>query len=362
MQEVFCVIMAGGSGERFWPRSRKDKPKQLLNLFGSETLLEQTVLRLNGFIPDDHIFIITNSSYQEQIRTLCSQLPPENIIGEPCKRDTAPCVALAAGIVKAKAKTDDPVILVLPSDHFICNRNAMLNDLKICMEYAVKRNALATVGIIPSRPSPDYGYIECGDTLDPQNGVHRAARFLEKPDEKTAAELLAKGNCKWNSGMFVFPLPVLLAEMERNAPDLLAFAEAVAAAWGTDAFDATLCEQFRNIRKISIDYALMEHASAIIVKDASFDWDDIGNWTALRNHLEPDERDNVSSGSNLLLDCTNCIAYTEKGAGVLAGIDLKDMILIKTADAVLVAPVSSAPKIKTLLAKFGDREGFGKYL
>ena len=162
--------------------------------------------------------------------------------------------------------------------------------------------------------------------------------------------------------MFLFSLPVLLEEMKRNAPDLLAFTDAVAADWGTDAFDATLRKQFRNIRRISIDYAIMEHASSIIVKDASFDWDDIGNWTALRNHLEPDERDNVSSGSNLLLDCTNCIAYTEKDAGVLAGIDLKDMILIKTADAVLVAPVSSAPKIKTLLAKFGDREGFGKYL
>ena len=192
--------MAGGRGERFWPFSRKDRPKQMLNLLGEGSLLEQTLLRLQGFVGEQNIFIITNQDYVEQIRGFCSQLPPENVIGEPCARNTAPCMALAAGITKAMAKTDDPVMMLLPSDHYITNRNAMISDFSVCIENAVKHDALATIGIVPDFPSTEYGYIECEKKLDDQSGIASVKRFREKPSADEAARMLATGKYKWNSG------------------------------------------------------------------------------------------------------------------------------------------------------------------
>ena len=362
MIEIFCVIMAGGRGERFWPRSRKSRPKQMLNLLGDEVLLEQTVLRLQGFVPPENILIITNCDYVEDIRQLCSQLPAENIVGEPCGRDTAPCTALAAGIVKAAAKTDDPVMLMLPADHYILNRNAMIRDFTVCCETAVKMDALATIGISPTTPSPEYGYIECGEMLNEEQRIFKVNRFLEKPTVEVAARLLEQGNFKWNSGMFAFPLKTIMRELKKQVPDLEAFADRLASAWGKENFDWVLDEEYGKVRKISIDYAVMEHADSIIVREASFDWDDIGNWTALRNHFPMDEQGNVINESTLLLDSKNCIVFSEDKDSVIAGVDLEDMILIKTSDAILVCPVTSVGKIKKLLAAFSLEDRFSKYL
>ena len=359
-QEVFCVIMAGGRGERFWPYSRKDRPKQVLNLLGGASLLEQTILRLQGFVSERNIFVITNRDYAERIRALCSQLPPENVIGEPCVRDTAPCMALAAGIVKASARTADPVMFLLPSDHFVTNRNAMIADFEVCCESALKHDALATIGIVPGFPSPDYGYIECGERLS--EGVSLVKRFREKPSAEAAAELLASGNFKWNSGMFVFPLKTIRKEMQKSAPDLLELSDRIAAAWGRAEFSSVLATEYAAVRKISIDYAIMEHAEKVIVKDATFDWDDIGNWTALRNHFPADENGNVLPSSAVLLDCRNCIVFSEDRSSVIAGVDLENMILIKTKDAVLVCPEKSTARIKALLAKFSGAPRLEKYL
>lgn len=362
MPEIFCFVMAGGRGERFWPLSRKNRPKQMLNLLGGESLLEQTVLRLQGFVPEKNIFIITNRTYTEQIRALCSQLPPENVIGEPCVRDTAPCMALAVGIVKALAQTDDPVMFLLPSDHYITNRNAMIADYRICSEYAVKEDALATIGIVPDHPSPEYGYIECGERIDETDKVSSVKRFREKPSAETAAQFLAAGNYKWNSGIFAFPLKTIRREMRKNAPDLLALSDKIAAAWHTPEFPAVLAREYEAVRKISIDYAIMEHAERVIVKDASFEWDDIGNWTSLRNHFPADKDGNVLSPSSFLLDCKNSIVFSEDQSSVIAGIDLEDIVLIKTADAVLVCPVKSVAKIKSLLSGFSNDPKFQKFL
>ena len=359
-QEVFCVIMAGGRGERFWPYSRKARPKQMLNLLGGAPLLEQTVLRLQGFVSEKNIFIITNGAYVEQIRALCSQLPPENVIGEPCVRDTAPCMALAAGVVKAAARTADPVMFLLPSDHFVTDRNAMIADFGVCCESALEHDALATIGIVPDRPSPDYGYIECGEKLS--GNVSRVKRFREKPSVEEAARLLASGDFKWNSGIFAFPLKTIRREMQKNAPDLLALSDRIAAAWGTAEFSPVLAKEYEAVRKISIDYAIMEHAEKVIVKDATFDWDDIGNWTALRNHFPADEDGNVAPTPAVLQGCRDCIVFSEDGSSVIAGIDLEEIVLIKTADAVLACPVKSLGKIKALLGKFSGDPQLQKFL
>ena len=359
-QEIFCVIMAGGRGERFWPYSRTARPKQMLSLLGGASLLEQTVLRLQGFVSEKNIFIITNGNYAEQIRTSCSQLPPENVIGEPCVRDTAPCMALAAGVVKAAARTEEPVMFLLPSDHFVTDRNAMISDFEVCCGSALEHDALATIGIVPDHPSPDYGYIECGDGIS--EGVSRVKRFREKPSAEEAARLLASGNFKWNSGIFAFPLKTIRREMQRNAPDLLGLSDKIAAAWGTAGFSSVLKAEYEAARKISIDYAIMEHAENVIVKDASFGWDDIGNWTALRNHFTADEEGNVAPTPAVLQGCRDCIVFSDDGSTVIAGIDLEGIVLIRTADAVLACPVESLGKIKTLLKKFAADPRLQKFL
>lgn len=362
MSEVFCVIMAGGRGERLWPLSRKSKPKQLLDLQGNGLLLEQTLLRLQGFAAPENTLIITSCEYADQIRSLCSQLPPGNVIGEPERRNTAPCVALAAGIVQRSARTENPVMVVLPADHSIVGRNAMIADFEECCECALKNDALATIGIMPDVPSPEYGYIECGTAMDGWKKISRVRRFVEKPPVEDAKKLLETGNCRWNSGMFVFPLRTFRKELERQMPELLTFVDRIAAAGGKDEFEEVLASGYGKLPKISIDYAIMEHAQDVIVRDASFGWDDIGSWTALRKILPHDENGNVTSGETFLLDSRNCIVFSKGDASLVAGVDLEDMIIVRTADAVFVCPVRSSGKIKDLMAGFSKQKRFEKFL
>lgn len=362
MPEIFCVIMAGGRGERLWPRSRKNRPKQMLNLLGDQTLLEQTLLRLQGFAAPGNTLVITSCEYVDDIRSLCPQLPAENIIGEPERRNTAPCIALAAGIVQRSARTENPVLVVLPSDHSILGRNAMISDFEECCACAIETDALATIGIMPDAPSPEYGYIECGNAIDGWNKISQVRRFVEKPPVEKARKLLDAGNCRWNSGMFVFPLRTLRAEMKRQTPELLAFADGVAAARDRDAFAELLVAEYGKLPKTSVDYAIMEHAENVIVRDASFGWDDIGSWTALRKILPQDENGNVTSGQTFLLDSRNCIVFSEGDASLVSGIDLEDMIIVRTADAVFVCPIRSSGKIRELMAGISKQARLEKFL
>lgn len=362
-ENIYAVIMAGGRGERFWPECRANRPKQLLNLFGNAPLIEQTVLRLQGFVPFHNILIITNEVYLERIRALLPQIPPDNIIGEPCARDTAPCVALAAGVVKAKAGSEDAVMILLPADHFIVRQQAMIADLKACAGAVAGRHAIATIGITPYAPSPNYGYIECGEPLAHSGGTFfKVRRFTEKPSVEEAERLLAQGNYKWNSGMFVFSVKTILEEMRIQAPDLHSFAEDAALHWQTEKFSAKRQEDFGRLRRISFDYAIMEHASGILVLEAGFDWDDIGNWTSLRNHYEADGDNNVVHASAELLDCKDCIVFSGDADRLIAGIDLRETVIIQTPDVTLVAPVSSTQKIKQLLEKLSAKKEKQKYL
>ncbi|MBQ9502566.1 MAG: mannose-1-phosphate guanylyltransferase [Lentisphaeria bacterium] len=362
MSEIFCVIMAGGRGERLWPRSRKNSPKQMLNLLGDGALLEQTLLRLQGFAAPENILIITGCEYVDRIRSLCSQLPTENIIGEPERRNTAPCVALAAGIVRRTARTGDPVLVVRPADHAIVGRNAMISDFEECCECAVKTDSLATIGIMPDAPSPEYGYIECGDAIAGWDKISQVRRFVEKPPVEKARKLLEAGNCRWNSGMFAFPLRTLLAEMKKQTPELLTFVDRVAAVRSKDEFAEVLASEYGKLPKTSIDYAIMEHAEKVIVRDASFGWDDIGSWTALRKILPRDENGNVRSGETFLLDSRNCIVFSDGDASLVSGIDLEDMIIVRTADAVLVCPVRSSGRIRELMAGISREKRLEKFL
>jgi len=362
MPEIFCVIMAGGSGERFWPKSRKKNPKQLLSLLGAASLIEQTVSRLAGFVAPEKILVITNRLYAEKIHNLCPEIPEKNIIGEPCAKDTAPCMALASGIVKAKAETENPLIIVLPADHYIPNREAMIADFKEAGNAAMKENAIVTVGIIPTFPSSDYGYIECGQPVPGYDKVFQVSRFLEKPTIANAEKFLKAGTFKWNGGIFLFTLNTIIREFTNHAKDMACLLNQTAESFLTEHFEDTLNKMFSDIRKISFDYAVMEHTKHVLTKDAAFDWDDVGNWTALRNYRNKDSGNNIVSGPVSLLDCENCIVYVDGQDQLIAGIDLKDMVIVKTPDAILITPSSSTPKIKTLLKQISVRDGGEKYL
>lgn len=360
MPDIYAVIMAGGKGERFWPMSREEKPKQMLNLFGEISLIEQTVMRLNLFLPFEQILIVTNQKYVMQIQKLLPQLPEENIIGEPMGRDTAPCVALAAGIVKAKSGGEEAVMFLLPSDHCIVNVNALIKDFGSMAEFARTHCALVTIGIKPNFPSSDYGYIECAESIEGSNAF-QVRCFREKPDRKTAEEFLKSGNFMWNSGMFAWRVSTILKEIKKNAPELALLAENITKAWGTDEFPEIFKREYENSPRISIDYAVMEKAEKILVLPASFDWDDIGNWTALRNHIKQDDNNNVVHGNAELVDCRNCIIYVED-EHLISGIDLDNLVIIKTADATLVCKDTSTSRIKELLKKISSKKKFIRHL
>ena len=264
--------------------------------------------------------------------------------------------------MKALAETSDPQIVFLPSDHAITNRAAMIADLEACSRAARQYDALATIGIAPTYPCTSYGYIECGAEAEDAGRMFHVTRFLEKPDSDVAKQLLAQGNYKWNSGIFLFPLRTLRRELKEHAPELLALSAAVTDAWGTEQFPAVLEREFRAVPKISIDYAIMEHASAILLREASFAWDDVGNWASLRNHFPADADGNVGNGSALLLDCRNCIVFTDTPDQMIAGIDLDNMVVVKTKDALLVSPSASVAKLKRLLSEASGSEAFGKFL
>ena len=354
MEHRYAVIMAGGRGERFWPESREERPKQMLALFSEKSLIEQTVLRVHGLVPHENMLILTNRAYVETMRGLLPEIPPENIIGEPARRDTAPCIALASGIVRAC----DPkgVMMVFPADHVITGHAAFTADMTLACGEAQK--ALVTLGIRPAFPSPDYGYIEA-ETEEKVSGVRR---FVEKPAREEAVRLVRAGNFYWNAGIFAWGTDVIRAEFEQAAPDLGAFMDRTACRWGTAGWREFLETEFPEQRKISIDYAVMEKSSRIRVVRADFEWDDVGNWNSLRNHIPADDGGNVLVGTTRLLNCRECIVFSRDKEHLVAGIDLKDMVVIHSGNATLVCPNSSTAKLKELLKGMGDDVSLANYL
>ena len=344
--KLYCVIMAGGKGERFWPQSREDRPKQLLNLLSPVSMLEQTVARIQPLLPVENILILTNSSYVAAIRKLLPEIPADNIIGEPARRDTAPCVALAAGIVSAKSGNDpEAVMMLLPADHCIVNAAQFRADLECAAKEA--ESTIVTIGIQPDSPSSDYGYIECRAKT---GKVSEVSRFVEKPSMERAKEMLATDNYYWNAGMFIWQTGTIMKEFSRHAPQLAEFARNTAANWNSNKFTDFLAEEFPRQEKISIDYAILEKTDSIKVVRADFDWDDVGNWTSLRNHLQADEKGNIVSGNVKLLDCSNSIVLSDTPDELLTAVDQDNTIIIKSGNATLVCKDTSGAKIKKLLA------------
>ena len=347
---MYALILAGGSGERFWPLSRKSRPKQLLRLVSNKTLLEDTVARLKGLVPRDRILILVNVDQEAAVRKLLPSFPKENIVAEPDKRDTAAAVALGTGWIAARDHS--ATMLVLPADHLISDGAAFRKTLALAAEAAEETGELVTIGIKATWACPGYGYIEQGKIVRlknraEENLVHRVIRFREKPNVDLAESFLRKGNFRWNAGMFVWSVPTVLSEFNRHAPELGRFISQLRA---PGKFNAVLQEQFHKLPRISFDYVIMEKADRVLVVEAGFDWDDIGSWRAVANYFNKDDCGNSANCAITALDSANNIVFDQDGV-TIALLGVQDLIVVRTADAILVCHRHHAEKIKNLVGK-----------
>jgi mannose-1-phosphate guanylyltransferase len=349
MSNVFyALVLAGGSGERFWPLSRKSTPKQLLRLISSHSLVEETVMRLDGLVPKENILVLTNQEQETAIRRLLTGYPEENILAEPEKRDTAAAIALGVGLIAARDRS--AAMVVLPADHRIADKAAFQADLKGAAEVAQTSGALITIGITPTWACPGFGYIERGAEIEGGGGF-QVVRFREKPDPDLAEAFVRSGNFYWNSGIFVWSVNSILTQFNRHAPDLSAF---VAAIRNSPNPKSVLSEQFRHLRKTSIDYAIMEKASRVVVKPAKFDWDDVGSWTALSKYLKKFPGDNAANCSVTFEAATNNIIYSDTKTHV-ALLGVSDLVVVQTSDAILVCHRHEVENIKKLVRLVPER-------
>jgi mannose-1-phosphate guanylyltransferase len=353
MQDVYAVIMAGGSGTRFWPLSRRAWPKQFLALAdGSESLLQSTVRRIQGLVPSERILVVTSHLHSEATRQQLPELPPENVLAEPAARNTAPCVAWAAGHVSAR----DPraVMMVLPADPHIGDEAAYRALLEVACR-AARPGGLVTIGVSPTRPETGYGYIETGDQLD--SGVLRVQRFVEKPDLELARQFLRDGRFLWNSGMFFFRSDVILAEYERQLPDLHGFARGYCEALKHGgAADAHVAAQYAQLTSVSIDHGIMERARDVRVVPGSFGWYDIGSWTTAWELAHKDAQGNAVLSEASLVDAKNCYVRGSTPGKIIALIGVEDLVVVDTEDALLVMPRERAQDVRRVIDDLARRD------
>lgn len=347
----YALILAGGSGTRFWPLSRNRQPKQLLDLFGDGTLLEQTISRLEGLVPTENILILTNEAQEAKTREIASMLPAENIFAEPAKRDTAPAVALGIGLIAAR--DPEATMMILPADQLIQDTDAFQEVMQDALKVAYQSNALVTIGLKPTWACPSYGYIERGSKAtitgcEVTNTPFEVSRFREKPNPELAEKFLADGNFAWNAGMFIWSLPAVLGQLEKHASELRNFVKELCQS--TD-LPATVSTQFPDLTPISIDYALMEKADRVLNIEATFDWDDVGSWISIAKYLPHQENDNSANTELTSLDAENNIVFNADHGKKIALLGVSDLIVVQTDDAILVANRHQADSIKKLSDK-----------
>jgi mannose-1-phosphate guanylyltransferase len=349
-EHTYAVIMAGGGGTRLWPVSRKGKPKQLLPLLGKETLFQSTVARLEALFPPERILVVTVAEQAREMREQVPAIPAENYLIEPSPRGTASVVALAASVLKKR----DPqaVMAIQTADHHIRNRDLFNYLIKAALEVADQKY-LVTLGITPTFPSTGYGYIQQGESLsgDYKYPVYTVKRFKEKPDEVTAQQLLSSGDHSWNSGMFVWRVDTILAEIERQMPDLFRAVDEIASAWDTSNRDEVLRSRWQELKSQTIDYGIMEKAERVAVLPAGgLGWSDVGSWDSLFEVLMPDMNGNVDThGQHLALDTHNTLVYGGNNQRLVVTIGLDDMVVVDTDDALMICKVDQSQKVKDVV-------------
>jgi mannose-1-phosphate guanylyltransferase len=362
MSERFVVIMAGGRGERFWPQSREATPKHLLPIVGDKTMLAQTVDRVAGVVPRENVLVLTTQAQLEGCRRACPDLPPDNIVAEPMGRDTAAATGLAMLLVKQRSPT--AAFAMLPADHVIKDTAEYALLLGIAFESAEAADVLVTLGIKPAAPETGFGYIQQAGLWRKIGGrdVMAVKRFVEKPNLETAKGYLASGEYYWNAGMFVWRVPVVEAALQAHAPELyLGLAKLEVAAKLAGGWAAALPDVYPTLKKVSVDYALMEKSTNVVVVPATFDWDDVGAWPAIAKHFTPDGHGNVLRGHAMVEGGTHNIVISTDGH-LVGVIGVSDLVVVHTPEATLVCPKDKAQEIKSLLKRLGEDPAKKKFL
>lgn len=355
-QHTYVAIMAGGVGSRFWPASREDRPKQFLDITGTgKSLLRLTFERFLKLTEADKIFIVTNGKYAAQVREHLPEISDNQILCEPSRNNTAPCVAYTA--FKLHCLDPDANFVIAPSDALIINESLFVNNLKQALAYTAENEAMVTLGISPDSPHTGYGYIQFKNQGD--NGIYPVARFTEKPDLPTAKDFLLDGRYLWNAGIFVWRASTILKAYEQYAPDIHAILQQGVGCYNTTEEQAFIDEFYPQTPSISVDYAIMENAKNIHVIPAQFGWSDLGAWGALYQENPKDENGNVVSGEQIILqDTHNSLVRAPKDKLVLVG-GVDDLMVIDEGDVLLVYPLNREQEIKelrkTVSEQFGDR-------
>ena len=352
----YTIVMAGGSGTRFWPLSRRAKPKQLLPIGTERPLIAETFARIGEASPWARRFVVAGAQHREGILESCPELPPENLIIEPCARNTAPCVALAALMIHAR--DPEATLAVLPADHHIGDVEAFQRALHAAIEGA-QEGALVTIGITPTRPETGYGYLHYTPGDAPGDAQRLPVRaFIEKPDGETARRYLESGEYLWNGGMFFFQAAKILDEVARHLPELSRGLEALRPTLGTADFEPALAERFPQFPAVSIDVGVMERAGGIQVVPADMGWNDVGHWSALADFAPRDTAENVLSGDALrrapvLIDARENIIHSERAQVSLVGVE--GLIVVETGDALLICPRERAQEVRSLVDQVRER-------
>jgi len=351
LDHTYAVIMAGGGGTRLWPLSRKSKPKQMLPLLEERrTLFQTTVERLNGLLPSKRILVVTVEEQADGLRKQAPELPSENFIIEPAPRGTAAVVGLAA--VALRQRDPAAVMVVLPADHFIRNRDLFHLLLRVAVDVAEK-NYLVTLGITPTYPGTGYGYIQRGEAIPERviYPVYTVKKFKEKPDETNAREMLSTGDHSWNSGMFVWRADAILAEIGRQLPKLKSTLDGIAADWTSARRDEVLHRLWPELENVTVDYGVMENADKVSVLPAGgLDWSDVGSWDALFDVLLPDKEGNiVFAGNHIAEDTHNSLVYGQGGDRLVVTIGVDDLIVVDAGDVLLVCHKDQAQKVRKVV-------------
>lgn len=355
--KITAVIMAGGKGERFWPRSRADRPKQFLSLTNDgETMIQKTVNRLSGIAEPEDIFVVTNKQYVHLVREQLPDMPEENIIAEPASKNTAPCIGLAAGIIE-KRYGGDTVMLVLPSDHEIKLVSMFKDTLMQAVGVAERNSNLVTIGIPPTYPETGYGYINFDGNRDTENGAYKVVRFVEKPDMEKAKRYVNSGEYLWNSGMFVWKASSILGNIQKYLPDMYEQLAKIIDSHGTDKYEQELERIFPQIKGESIDFGVMEKAEDIFTIPGSFGWDDVGSWLAMERINPTNEYGNVVRGDVISIDTASSTVIG--GGRLIATVGVENLIIVDTDDAVLICAKEKAQEVKKVIdnLKICNRRG-----
>jgi mannose-1-phosphate guanylyltransferase len=341
---IYAVIMAGGVGSRFWPRSKEKTPKQLLKIFGTNSMIQDTVYRLKGIVENENILIITNKIQKPEIVKQLPEIPVENIIEEPFGRNTAACIGLASIIVKAKK--EDAVTIVLPADHIIKNVEEFHKTLTDAAEFAYESKGLVTIGITPTRPETGYGYIQI-DESEVKANIHKVLTFAEKPNYATAIRFLESGDFFWNSGMFIWRVDAILEEIKMLMPDLYYGLEEINSDLNSDNFEKTVAVVYGKMKSTSIDYGIMEKSQKVYLTKGNFAWSDVGSWEEVYQ-LSPKDNDGNAKVGNIYSEMTvDSYIYSPKKFVSVIGVE--NVIIINTDDALLVCRRDQSQEVKKVI-------------